>query len=200
MQAICFKCGNNKSSPLKMCGSCHEVPKTESDQVLSLCLSVECVKPETLARCRKYFRKKQKPPRFKENIVNLATLLLDEQASNSHSNNSLEFSSSLFEFPDLQAEEMRKPVETVTAHIIGKGPRQDEDDGSATLGKKGHTYHTEQWEVGRDISEEQYKTARDPMGNIYVWYRWINNRWTWTCIGKLQFEQLKSVEMGRSFS
>ena len=197
MQAICYSCGASKSSPLKVCGGCHTAPSKHDDQILSLCLSLECVKQDTLGRCRKYFEKKKRPPRFKEKIVKLAEMLLDEQLGNSASH-SLEFSSSLFEFPELIAEDApRKKLSAIMAFVIGKGPNQDEADGNVSIGKAGKTFHTRQWLVGEDISKEMYESNKGFDGEVYVWYRWINNRWTWTCVGKAQFDQMKSLEVGR---
>lgn len=197
MQAICYSCGGHKTSPLKVCGKCQTAPSDYDDQVLSLCLSLECVKAETLSRCRKYFKTKNKPPRFKENVIKVAKLLLDEQLANNQSNQSMEFSSSMFEFSDLSQDEPRRSMETVTAHIIGRAPNQEADDAQASLGKNGKTYHKRSWVVGTDIDQEMYDANKDGDGDVYVWYRWINNQWTWSCIGKSHFDQLKSVELGR---
>lgn len=197
MLALCFECGSKKSGALKLCKQCHAVPKTQDEKVLSLCLSLECVTQQTLNNCSKYFKKKNKAPRFKAPIVQRATEFLEEQQDGAGTNQSIEFSSSAFDFPDLSEESVQAIRQTVTAHIIGKGPKQDSGDANASLGKANKTYHRTQWVVGVDISEEQYETNKDPRGDIYIWYRWLNNKWTWLTVSPAKFDQLKAVESGR---
>ncbi len=198
MHALCFSCGCKKSGALKLCNQCHSIPSTRDDQVLSLCLSLQCVTEQTLNRCRQYFRKKNKPPKFKEKIVRMAIQFLDEQLGNSNSQ-SLEFSSSMFNFDDMREYDSQPLTltKTITVHVIGKGPKQETFDANATLGKTKGTYHKAQWVVGQDISEQEYENHKCPTGDMFVWYRWINNQWSWTPVSSAKFEQLRLLEFGR---
>lgn len=195
MGALCFECGNRKTGALKLCSRCGAVPKTQDEKVLSLCLSLECVTQKTLLVCQRHFEKKKRAPRFKESIVQRATKCLEEQVE-SASDNSIMFSNSVFDFSDLR-EEKSTPARRVTAHIIGKGPKQHNADANASLGKPHQTYHRSSWVVGNDISEEMYESNKGPRGDVYIWYRWLNNQWSWSCIARDKFEQLKAVESGR---
>ncbi len=195
MNALCFKCGNRKSGALKLCSQCDAIPKERDEQVLSLCLSLECVTEQTLLKCSQHFQKKKRPPRFKESIVERAERCLEEQ-TNSDTDQSVMFSASVFDFSDLQ-DEPTKVRKEVTAHIIGKGPKQEVSDANASLGKAHKTYHKLSWTVGDDISEEMYEANKGSHGDVYIWYRWLDNRWAWSCISSNKFEQLKSVESGR---
>jgi len=178
-----------------MCSRCQAVPKTADERVLSLCLSLECVSQQTLTRCLQHFEKKNKPPRFKEAIIKRAEELLEEQQDSSLGEKSIEFPSSVMNFEI--SDESIEVVKTVTAHIIGKGPKQESDDANATLGKRKRTYHRAQWKVGDDISEDQYEANKDQKGDIHIWFRWLNNQWTWSCISSSKFNQLRAVEEGR---
>ena len=195
MQAICFKCGHTKSGPLKLCSECHEIPKTVEEEVLSLCLSLECISQAALDRCRKHFQKKGRPPRFKPPIVERAQLVRQENLD-ADSDTSVMFSASAFDFADLEDETPRTP-KTITVHIIGRARSQEADDANASLGKSHKTYHRAQWVVGTDITSELYEANKDSRGEIHVWYRWLNNGWSWSCIAASRFEQLKAVESGR---
>ena len=195
MSALCFKCGNHKTGALKLCSKCDAIPETKEEKVLSLCLSLECVTQQTLKVCQRHFEKKQRAPRFKDVIVERATKCLEEQIE-SGTDNSIMFSASVFDFSDL-IEEKSTIRKQVTAHIIGKGPKQDTADANASFGKAHKTYHRSNWVIGNDISEEKYESNKGPHGDVYVWYRWLNNQWSWSCISHDKFEQLKAVESGR---
>jgi len=198
MLALCFECGSKKNGAMRLCKQCHAVPKSDEERVLSLCLSLECVTQRTLNNCRAYFKKKNKSPRFKPPIVQRAKEFLDEQMENSSGNQSVEFSSSVFNFDDMNlVEDSTVFTKTITAHIIGKGPSQDSRDANANLGKAHKTYHRVQWAIGQDISEDEYESNKDNNGDVYVWYRWLSNQWTKQCVSQVRFDQLKAVESGR---
>ena len=105
---------------------------------------------------------------------------------------SMEFSSSFFEFVPEDITPLNKRV---TVHAIGKPKHiQDDDDSLGRLQQnRSNTYHTLEWEVGKEISEEQANMYMDPSGNIFVWYRWLGNKWSWKCVSREEFEQLRKV-------
>lgn len=198
MLALCFSCGTKKQSALKLCGQCHAVPKTQEEKVLSLCLSLECVSHQSLNTCRRYFHRKNKPPRFKPPVIKRAKDSLQEMMASSGVERSIEFSSSVFNFEDLIQDDENEVIrQTVTVHVIGKGPKQESADANANLGKANKTYHRVEWEVGVDISEAEYETAKDPSGELHIWYRWLNNSWTKQTVSPAKFDQLKAIESGR---
>lgn len=195
--ALCFNCGAGKKDPVGLCPKCMGAPRKFEDIVLSYCLSLECIKPGALEKCSEYFKRKNKPPRFREVIVDSAIRLAGKHGD--RADQSIEFSSAMFNFTDLndEDEEVSKR-RTITANIIGRRKGQGDDEPSSGMGSKYKTYHVETWFVGQDISAEQVEKSIDG-DQIFVWYRWINDRWNWSCVSRGKFAQLKSVEDGTPF-
>ncbi len=195
--ALCFKCGAEKKDPVSLCSKCMAAPQQFEDVVLSYCLSLECVKPGALEKCRDYFNKKKKPPRFREVIVDAAIRLAGKLID--RGDQSIEFSSAMFNFTDLKDEDdevVRR--RSVTVNIIGRRKGQGDDEPSAGMGSRVKTFHSETWLIGQQISEKQVNESLDA-DQIFVWYRWINDRWNWSCVSRGKFAQLKSVEDGTPF-
>ncbi len=189
MQAICFRCGEEKKFALKMCSHCQALPQDRNDRIVSLSLSIQCLKEKNLIRASKYIKIKKRIPRFHENVTKRATELVEEETFDPSSSMSIELSESFFDFKSAQ-----KPKENqiVTVHAIGKPAGVN--SGHVGPVSRAKTYRVLNWEIGKDISEEEAKVHMDAFGCIYVWYRWMDNAWNWRCVTKSDFESLRKVE------
>lgn len=193
--ALCFQCGSRKKEPTRVCDQCVAAPRTFDELVLSYCLSLECVKPKTLKKCREYFKTRGKPPRFRAAVVDMAACLAEQHAG--RSDQSIEFSSALFEFTDLDDDGGFGIRKSVDVQVIGRIKGHPDEEAPLGVGKQ-KTWHRETWVVGQDIPEEQVQQHMDG-DQLFVWYRWINDRWAWSCVSRGRFAQLKAVEDGRPF-
>ncbi len=194
--ALCFKCGAKKTDATKLCNQCMSAPRSFDDLVLSYCLSSECVKPETLTKCREYLIQKKRPPKFRQPIIDAATLLAEQHGD--AGDLAIDFPSTIFEIPELSKDEPPDTRKTVAVQVIGRRQGHADDEPPTGLASRQKTYHSETWIVGKDIPEEQVNEHLD--GNqIFVWYRWIQDRWCWNCISRGKFAQLKAVEDGNPF-
>ena len=192
--ALCFKCGVPKKDARQLCGRCMAIPRTFDDLVLSFCLSEECVKTETLKKCKAYFKRKNKPPRFRPSVINAASVLAQEHAGRDEQ--SIEFSSALFEFSDLNDGSEETGLRSINVQVIGrlKG-HPDSKPPNGVSGEK--TWHRETWVIGQDVSDEDVRAYIDG-DQLFVWYRWINDRWAWSCVSRGRFSQLKALEDGQT--
>lgn len=188
--AVCFECGGAKLAPMAKCEFCKKKPSSREDRIASLALSSECLQEHNLKKGSDFIKKHKRRPKFHESLQSKATQLVEAYIEVSPSNNSdsIDLSSSFFDFSFSQ----NANVETVKVHAIGK-PEHLKDDyhGHRNNAK---TYHTLQWEIGKDISAEDANAFKDPAGDIFIWYRWMSQNWTWKCVSRIEFEQLKSVE------
>ena len=189
MTAICFKCGGRKNDPLRMCSSCHALPESEQDRLISLALSSKCLKDKNLLKASEYIQRKKRPPRFSEGVKEKARQLLEASAVVANNSQSIELSASFFEFDDLREEPKKRMV---TVHSIGKPANLSPDHRGPISRDK--TYRVFKWEIGTDISEEMAKQYIDALGCIYVWYRWLEDKWVWKCVTKSEFSNLRKVE------
>jgi hypothetical protein len=197
IKALCFKCGAKKKEPAGLCDRCMAAPRKYDDLVLSYCLSTECIKPETLVKCGEYLTEKKRLPKFHSSVVAEANRLAARHAGPGEQ--SMEFSQSMLEFADSEEDLTDVPRRrTVLVNVIGRRAGHSDEDPSTGLGSRQKTCHSETWIVGKHISEEQVNEYLD--GNqIFVWYRWIHDRWSWSCISRGKFAQLKAVEDGNPF-
>ena len=101
----------------------------------------------------------------------------------------LDLSDSFF---DMDSSIENNPPELVTVHAIGKPADVDVSRRGSPTNKS--TYHVLKWEVGKDIAADEYQANQDGTGEIYIWYRWLGESWSWKCVSRMEFEQLKSVE------
>lgn len=97
VQAVCFKCGQSKKDPIKMCGNCKTWPESKQDLIVSMCLSAKCIKPENLLRSSKYIRLKRRPPGFHDKVLIKATKLVEALPPQLEAFQSIELSASFFE-------------------------------------------------------------------------------------------------------
>ncbi len=194
--ALCFKCGSRKKEATTMCGKCMSAPRTFDDLVLSFCLSLQCVTPDTLKKCREHFKVKKRPPGFRESIIELARPLAERYAIDSEQ--SIQYPPEMLEFTDLDDDDDVVKRRSVRVQIIGRHKGRGDDEPSEALGNKKKTCHMETWIVGKDITEEQVTQNVDG-DQIYVWYRWMGNRWSWSCVTRGKFAQLKALEEGNPF-
>jgi len=72
MNAICFNCGCKKSSAIKMCEECHELPVNYQDRITSVCLSSDCLRQDNLVTAAKYIRKTHRLPGFHDKVIRRA--------------------------------------------------------------------------------------------------------------------------------
>lgn len=187
MIAVCFHCGSSKFEPLAKCRSCRFEPVRREAQIASLALSRECLSEKHLKIGSAYIKKTGRIPKFHKAVQHKAAQLVDALVE-VPSSDSIELSSSFFDF------EFSKPdgQETVTVHSIGKPEHLDDD--YRGQGSHSQTYHTVEWEIGKQVSADQVESCKDLNGDIFIWYRWMGNRWTWKCVTRIEFEQLRSVE------
>jgi len=72
MNAICYKCGAEKSAAIKLCDDCHALPITQDDRFVSVCLSADCLKQKNLRIASSYIQEKDEPPGFHSKVVTRA--------------------------------------------------------------------------------------------------------------------------------
>ena len=187
MQAVCYKCGEEKKFPLTLCNHCQAVPHDLDDRVASMALSAECLKEKNLIKASNYIKIKKKLPRFHDVVMDKAKALVAKTID--QSTQSFELSASFFDF---NPEQGKKDKQMVTVHSIGKPPGVgDEHCGPVSRDK---TYQMLSWEIGKDISAEEVQMHMDAFGCIYVWFRWIDKGWSWKCVTKSEFQNLRKVE------
>lgn len=190
MIAVCFHCGGAKLAPMAMCEFCRTKPDKREDRIASMALSSDCLNESNLKKGSDYIKKRKRLPGFHQNVQNKAIQLVESymEVSTADDSDSIDLSSSFFDFEFAQ----KANVETVRVHAIGKPEHlSDDHHGHRNQAK---TYHTVTWEIGNEISAEEANAYRDPAGDIFVWYRWMGNAWTWKCVSRAEFEQLKNVE------
>lgn len=193
MIAVCFACGHEKQAPLILCERCQVRPISQKDRITSMCLSDKCLSQKNLEVGSKYIRKNNKLPKFHESVQKKATELI-EAVSDSHGEHSqsFEFSNSFFDFQGLTGGK----GESVRVHAIGM-PVQSGKDGArapSNLGNQESTYQVLNWEIGKEITFDEADLHMDDEGNIYVWYRWMGNSWTWKPVSQEEFMRLKNLE------
>ena len=188
LNAVCFRCGEGKERPLDTCPHCNVTPEKERHQIRSFCLSSECLKQKNLELCAEHIKKKKRCPKFHTKVISKAQKLLNQMLLAVTNSQSLEFSSSVFDFTDL--EEPAVPQTMVLTHCVGK--RKDCED--APQVGQGRTYHQVWWQVGKDISRKDYLEFRDNTNELYVIYRWMEGIWRSRCVTKKEFDRFKMLE------
>jgi len=201
VQAVCFSCGASKDGPLVACRRCHTKPISKRDRITSFCLSLRCLKPHHLERGAAYIKTRGRLPRFHPKVIALATKQVEalpppraEKSSETGQeySTSFEFSESFFDF---QGQIGQRESISVTVHIIGKPPGDAGPAATASqLGRRGSTYHRDTWQVGDEVSEEEYEMHRHTDDCLYVWYRWMGNGWAAKFVSKAEFDRLKEME------
>ena len=193
MIAICFACGKEKNAPFDRCDNCSTKPVSGKDKINSLCLSNHCLSEKNLLAGSRYIRQHRKMPKINEKILDKATKLFESipQKDESDQANSYEFTDSFFDFQGLSGEAAEKG-ETITVHAIGKPLRDDGPPGN--IGNKEKTYQKLQWELGKDISFDEAEEKAGKDGELYVWYRWMTDKWIWKYVSKREFSRLRAIE------
>ncbi|MEM7784581.1 MAG: hypothetical protein AAF939_05715 [Planctomycetota bacterium] len=190
MQAVCYKCGNEKQDPLKMCGACHALPESDEDRIVSICLSDQCLKQKHLLVATQYIKTKKKLPGIHPNVAKKARQIhakLPRRPINA--SQSIELSASFFQ-EDLFADDSEP--ERVTVHVIGK-PKGVKPNQFVEI-QKMRTCHSLTWTVGEEVSQSDHDIYADTTGQLYLWYRWINDQWKAKFIPKQEFYRLRDVE------
>ena len=196
MEAVCFACGHEKKGPLLSCPKCQVKPLSQRDRLASMCLSRPCLPEKQLKMGAEFIKAKGKIPGFSDSVIAKATRLLDAlpgAASGDDISTSFEFSESFFDFDGKHRSDIEPRV---SVHVLGKPADLKADDRGGNLWSSRKTCHTLTWRVGKEISEDDYEAHRGADGEIYVWYRWIGNRWTWKYVSKTEFERLRKLEGG----
>lgn len=190
MDAICFACGEPKQKPILACPNCKRKPSFREDKIASFALSTECLKQHHLEKGSDYIKRKKKLPKFHESVVQKATQMVESfiEVEPDEDSDSLDMSSAFFDI-DLASDVQ----EFVTVHAIGKPPNVALDVHGLNSGKQ-KTYHTLNWEIGKDVPAEEVKMHRDAAGDLYVWFRWFGTAWTPKFVSRIEFEQLRRVE------
>ena len=172
------------------CEFCKTKPSHHDDRVASMALSTECLKEPTLKKGSDFIKRTKRLPKFHQSIENKATQLVESyiEVSPSENSDSIDLSSSFFEFEFAQNEN----ESFITVHAIGKPEHLSDDRQGHRI--SGKTYHTVQWQIGKDISADDATAYQDADGDIFVWYRWMGNSWIWKCVSRVEFEQLRRVE------
>ncbi len=196
MEAVCFACGHEKGGALLPCPKCQVKPLSQRDRLASLCLSKQCLPPKQLVMGSEFIKAKGKLPGFSESVVRKATQLLGTLPAASGSEDistSFDFSESFFDF---EGKSQSAVEPKITVHVLGKPASLKANEEGGNLWNSRRTYHTLTWRIGKEISEDDYESHRSGDGEIYVWYRWIGNRWTWKYVSKSEFERLRKLEEG----
>jgi hypothetical protein len=84
----------------------------------------------------------------------------------------------------------------IQVYTIGRTPEfQDPDALNEWLSSGGRTSKVETWQIGKDVSRDQVTQHRDQQtGNLYVFYKIVNDKWTAQFISRKIFEQMKVAE------
>ena len=187
MNAVCFKCGGEKNKPMMMCGQCHTLPETRDEKIISMGLSIQCIKAEKVVVAAKYIRKKGRPPKLHEQVRAKAKRLVRKFKFPDDVSKSIELSASFFELDDLIEDDSPVPV-IIDVHSIGK-PASGEFEAFSNA----PTYREISWTVGVDITELDYQKYADEKGEIYGWFRWIDEAWQQKFVAKAEFYQLREL-------
>lgn len=192
MTAVCIACGERKLEPISVCPHCEHKPKSREEKIASFALSDQCLKEHNLEKGSTYIKKTQRLPKFHDSVMRKAIQLVESyvevEVEAGTDSDSFEMSSTFFDF-DLSTD----ATEFVKVHAIGKPEHVAVDVHGQQSGKQS-TYHTLEWEVGKDVTETDANLNRDISGDLYVWYRWFGQRWTAKFVSRAEFEQLRRVE------
>ena len=78
MNAICFECGKEKSSAIKMCRHCKAMPIARREKILSFCLSSDCLKQRNLVFSQDHIFTRGRPPGFRATVIRDAIAIVDQ--------------------------------------------------------------------------------------------------------------------------
>lgn len=173
-------------------------PQSNDEMILSFCLSLDCISADNLKKCRAWFKQKQRPPKFSDSVIEQAKKCAREAADDSDS--SIVYPPEMLEFADLDDDdddESPARRKTVRVHVIGRPKGLADDEPPRNFGKE-KTFFRETWVIGRDIAEDMVNHNLDG-DQLFIWYRWIGNRWSWCPVTRGKFAQLKAVEDGNPF-
>ena len=188
MVAVCFACGESKNEAMEVCASCGKKPGSRDEKIASFALSDLCLKERNLVKGSEYIKKKRKLPRFHQNVEKKAIQLVESYIDfgTSTDEDSFQLSESFFDFAGVTS------VEKVMVHVIGKAEGVAVTQRGPTSKMK--TYHTLEWEVDKDVSQAEVDQHLDA-GALYIWYRWMGEKWQYKFVDKAQFDQLRQVEV-----
>ena len=96
MNAVCFNCGCEKSSAIKLCSNCKEMPTSHEDRVISVCLTVECLRQENLEIASRYMQKKKRLPGFHDKVTRKAEKIVSQMPDSFQISQSFDFSEMFF--------------------------------------------------------------------------------------------------------
>jgi hypothetical protein len=192
--AVCFACGKTKASPLVRCKFCEAKPISSRDKINSMAISNHCLNQKHLKAGSDYIRQYHKLPKINEKVIEKATKLVKAIPERPDDRKkSFDFSSSFFNFPGLTKGNDRG--ETVRVHSIGKPKNiKKGEDARGMLGNKESTYQLLHWKLGTDISIEDADNNVDDDGDLYIWYRFMGDDWTYKHISKEKFNSLQAME------
>jgi hypothetical protein len=193
MNAACFACGREKPDALVVCPSCEVKPISDKDKINSVCLSDTCFGPDKLLKASRFIREKRKLPRFGDKAIAKATEFVNSLAKPEENYTLIDVDDSFFDFDGFDSDK----GESVTVHSIGKPPTDPDGNEPDPIGLagKGNTYHTIQWELGKDISFEDAETRGGKGGELYIQWTWRGDQgWVWKHVTKQQFDQVKMLE------
>ena len=191
--AVCFACGKTKASPLSLCKNCEAKPLSSRDKISSMALSNHCLSQKHLKAGSDYIRQYHKIPKINEKVIAKATELVNAIPERPDDRKkSFDFSSSFFNFPGLT--EGNERGEVVRVHSIGK-PKSFKrgEESRGMLGNKESTYQLLEWRLGTDISIEEADNNVDDDGDLYIWYRFLGDDWTYKHISKSKFMDMQAL-------
>ena len=193
MNAACFACGREKPDALVVCPGCEVKPVSDRDKIHSICLSNACFPSDKLLKASRFIREKRKLPKFGEKAIAKATEFVASLDKPEENYTLMGVDDSFFDFDGFESTK----GETVTVHSIGKPPADPDGNEPEPIGLAGRasTYHTLEWELGKEISFDDADSRSDENGEIYIQWTWRGEQgWIWKHVSKSQFEQLKMLE------
>lgn len=172
------------------CPHCRKKPNSRKEKIASFALSSQSLKAHHLQKGSAYIKKKERLPTFHESVEKKAAQLVESyfELVTEEDSDDLDLSDSFFDFDGSAS----IPTEVVTVHAIGKPEGVDLNRRGSSTTKS--TYHVLKWEIGKEISDDEYHANHDGTGEIYIWYRWLGDSWSWKCVTREEFEQIKSLE------
>jgi hypothetical protein len=153
------------------CPNCQKKPSSQQEKKASFALSTQCLKTHHLQKGSDYIKKKGRLPKFHASVEKKAAQLVESylQVMTDEDSDELDLSDSFFELDS----SVSSPPEIITVHAIGKPEGVDLSRRGSATNKS--TYHVLQWEVGKDISAEEFQANLDATGDLFIWYRWMGD-------------------------
>lgn len=96
IKAVCFNCGVEKSRAIMLCNSCHALPISREDRVISVCLSNDCLRQDNLVTAVRYMRQNERLPGFHRKVRVKAEQIVDSMPEDFQLSESFDFPESFF--------------------------------------------------------------------------------------------------------